>query len=107
MKNEITTDCITLQELKQLIASAIKPPIIIDVRSQQEYDEMHIAEAMNIELSKLETTIHLFSKSDVIVTACGKGGGRSTDAAKTLIALGFKNTKWLCGGTLGWYNNQM
>jgi rhodanese-related sulfurtransferase len=46
----------------------------------------------------------LFDKDDVIVTACGKGGGRSADASDKLKELGFKNAYWLCGGTFAWYN---
>jgi len=44
----------------------------------------------------------LFDKVAVLVTACGKGGGRSTQASNLLKELGFENTYWLCGGTQGW-----
>jgi rhodanese-related sulfurtransferase len=44
----------------------------------------------------------LFDKDDVIVTACGKGGGRSTVGSDKFKELGFKNAYWLCGGTFGW-----
>jgi len=38
----------------------------------------------------------------LVFTACGKGGGRSTEAAKLLRENGFTNSNWICGGTLGW-----
>jgi rhodanese-related sulfurtransferase len=44
----------------------------------------------------------LLDKDDVIVTACGKGGGRSTVGSDKFKELGFKNAYWLCGGTFGW-----
>ena len=37
-----------------------------------------------------------------LVTACGKGGGRSESAAAALAAAGARDVGFLEGGTLGW-----
>ena len=54
-----------------------------------------------MELSKIEMVNELFDKSDIVVTVCGKGGGRSAEASDRLKVFGFKNSYWLCGGTFG------
>mgnify|MGYP001617751569 CR=1 FL=1 len=76
---------------------------IIDVRSHEEFAEKHIPEAINIPLDDLE---HFFSKLDknlLFVTACGKGGGRSSKGAEILREGGFR-AAWLSGGTFGWFD---
>ena len=105
MENVQINNCIALKELKQLIETEKQNLKIIDVRSREEYDESHIPGSINIALLEIESTNKLFDKSDFIITACGKGGGRSTQAAEKLQELGFKNSNWLCGGTFGWIEN--
>ena len=105
MENVLINNCIALKELKQLIENEKQNIKIIDVRSREEYDESHIPGAINIALLEIESANKLFDKSDSIITACGKGGGRSTQAAEKLQELGFKNSNWLCGGTFGWIEN--
>ncbi len=76
---------------------------IIDVRGPQEYAEKHIPGAINIPLSELENRSNGLSKNCVLITACGKGGGRSEQAVGLLKQFGFSKTRFLCGGTIGWY----
>ena len=105
MENLQTSNCITLDELHQLIANKTLQVKIIDVRSKEEYNESHIPDAINIAILDIELANNYFDKTDFIITACGKGGGRSTQAAEKLQELGFKNSTWLCGGTFGWIQN--
>ena len=105
MESVQTNDCIALKELKQLIENEKQNVKIIDVRGREEYDESHIPGAINIAILEIESVNKLFDKSDFIITACGQGGGRSTQAAEKLRELGFKNSNWLCGGTFGWIEN--
>lgn len=105
MENILPNKCIEQEELKQLIATKQQHVKIIDVRTKEEYQERHIPGAIHITILEIEIADKLFDKSDVIITACGKGGGRSTQAAERLFELGFKNTTWLCGGTFGWFEN--
>jgi rhodanese-related sulfurtransferase len=93
MENVSLKNCLPVTELKQLI----------DVRSKEEFEEKHISGAMHIELSQINLASDLFDKDDVILTACGKGGGRLAEASEKLKELGFKNAYWLYGGTFYWY----
>lgn len=102
MENVSLRNCLRLSELKQFIILKKQQVKIIDVRSKEEFEEKHIPGAMHIELTQIDLAIDLFYKNDILVTACGKGGGRSADASEKLKELGFKNTYWLCGGTFGW-----
>lgn len=102
MENVSLKNCLPLEELKQFIIIKKQQVKIIDVRSREEYEERHIPGAIHLELSQIDIANQLFDKNDIIVTACGKGGGRSTTAFEKLKALGFKNVYWLCGGTFGW-----
>ena len=43
----------------------------------------------------------IMTKKDFVITACGKGGGRSADGARILKEFGL-NASWLCGGTNEW-----
>jgi rhodanese-related sulfurtransferase len=54
-------------------------------------------------LTELQFQLNGLNKDYQIITTCGKGGGRSSEAAKILKELGFK-AYWLCGGTNKWLN---
>lgn len=96
-------ESLTIEKLWQLLKQSPKEIIIVDVRSPEEYAEKHIAGAINIPLDEIHTRHNILSKSDLIITACGKGGGRSAEAAEKLRKLGFTKAIYLCGGTFGWY----
>lgn len=101
MESVQPSNCIALKELKQLIETKQQQVKVLDVRSKEEYDESHIPGVINIGILEIELENKLFDKSDFVITACGKGGGRSTQAAEKLYQLEFKNSTWLCGGTFG------
>lgn len=96
--------CIAAEELQRLIKQSPQQLTIIDVRSPEEYQEKHIPNAINIPLDELETRLNELSKQAFIITACGKGGGRSAQAAALLKQQGFIHAGFLCGGTFGWYD---
>jgi rhodanese-related sulfurtransferase len=106
MEQQITQEpiaigCIAQEELKRLLQQSPEKILIIDVRSPEEYTEKHIPAATNILLNELGNRSTEFSKESIFVTVCGKGGGRSAQAADMLKQKGF-NAGWLCGGTAGW-----
>lgn len=105
MENLKSNTCITLKELKQLIKTKQLQVKILDVRNKEEYDEYHIPGTINIAILEIEMASKLFDKNDFIITVCGKGGGRSAQAAEKLLELGFKKSTWLCGGTFVWQQN--
>ena len=102
MENVSLKNCLPLAELKQFILLKKQQFKIIDVRSKEEFEEKHIPGAIHIEMSQIEIANQLFDKNDIIITACGKGGGRSMDASGKFKEMGFENIYWLCGGTFGW-----
>jgi rhodanese-related sulfurtransferase len=71
----------------------------------EEYTEKNIPSAINIPLDELESRSIELSREAMIITVCGKGGGRSAQAAERLQQIGFSNAAFLCGGTFGWYDN--
>ena len=73
--------------------------IIIDVRENDEYNEGHIANAINIPLSEIDSMN--YNKETTIILYCATGI-RSTEAAKKLISLGYTSIYNLDGGLLNW-----
>ena len=96
---------IAVPELFQ-IYSAGKTPIIIDVRSDQEYKKIHIPTAIHIPLQDIANSSQeiegiLKGKSNAFYLVCAVGG-RSAQAAEQLSAMGFKKPINVMGGTNGW-----
>ena len=88
--------------------TAINNEQLVDVRTPQEYNSGHLAEAINInsqdedfneQLSKLDKT-----KPTFVYCAAGVEGGRSNTAAKMLEELGFEEIYELEGGITNWNN---
>jgi len=76
---------------------------LIDIRSADEYNKLHIPVAENIDAADLESKLSSFLKDDTIVCVCNKGHERSQNAAAFLYNSGFENTFYLEGGTVGWF----
>ncbi len=91
------TRCIEPEALAQLPGA-----VVIDVRSPDEYAEAHVDGALNIPLDRLADRAAELSTDAPLVTACGKGGGRSEQGAALLRQLGFASARSLCGGTAAW-----
>lgn len=97
-------ECFAIEQVQQLLKQSPDKLTIIDVRNPEEFAEKHIPGAINIPLPELEYRSKELSKDAIIITACGKGGGRSAQGAELLKQLGFSNANYLCGGTFGWYS---
>ena len=76
---------------------------LIDVRDEAEFSERHIPGAINIPLGKLQSSVPNIPVGSVPVAVCGKGGGRSAEAAAALRTVGLASAIWLEGGTIGWF----
>jgi len=61
--------------------------IIIDVRTKEEYDELHIKNAINIPYDKINENSEI-DKNKIIFVYC-KSGKRSKIAYETLVNLGY------------------
>ena len=78
-------------------------PIIVDVRTKQEYQASHIPNVNWIPLNELSSRISEIEahKQDSVYMVCARGS-RSHKAAIMLKNLGFSNPINVVGGTKGW-----
>jgi rhodanese-related sulfurtransferase len=76
--------------------------MLIDVRSPEEYSEVHVDEAVNIPVENIVNHIDEIDSFKTVVTICWKGGGRSAKASEILRNLGYEKVQYLCNGTSGW-----
>ncbi len=94
---------ITPAGLKQLLNKGIKP-MLLDVRSQEEYSENHLPLAIHVPLETIETGHFVPEPGKIMVTICGKGGGRSERAANYLRKNFSNEVYFLEGGTQAWFS---
>jgi rhodanese-related sulfurtransferase len=92
---------ITKQQVQEIPVDKIK---LIDIRSLEEYQRLHIPGVVNIPSENLAGQLAELNKEDTIVCVCNYGKERSQQAAGFLFDAGFKNTFYLQGGTAGWYD---
>jgi uncharacterized protein involved in oxidation of intracellular sulfur len=62
--------------------------VVVDVRSAEEFAAGHIDGAIHLPVAEIEADPTRLPLDRPIVTACGKGGGRSEGAAAALAAAG-------------------
>lgn len=81
---------ITSDEAKNIMLT--EKPIVVDVRSLEEYNEGHIPNAISIPLETIgnEAETKLKNKDDLILVYC-RSGRRSREAALRLIEKGYTN----------------
>jgi len=77
--------------------------IVIDVRTEKEYQEGHIMNALHIPLGMLENRLSELAayKTQPVIVVC-RTGSRSSTAISTLKKQGFESVKNLNGGILAW-----
>ena len=92
---------ITAEESKEIMDSE-EGYIILDVRTQEEYDHGHIPGAILIPNTEIEDRAEevLTDKEQLILVYC-RSGRRSLLAAEALVELGYTNIKEF-GGILDW-----
>lgn len=92
---------ITAEEAKQIMDSQ-EGYIILDVRTQEEFDEGHIPGAVLIPNTEIEERAeeNLPDKDQLILVYC-RSGRRSKMAAEILVELGYTNIKEF-GGIIDW-----
>ncbi len=90
---------ISIAELKDL--EKAKSVLVLDVRNPDEYSESHVPGAVNIPVTELKNRLEELPTNILLVTDCGKGGGRAR-TAQTLHSENGRNVKWLEGGSLGY-----
>ena len=92
---------ITAEEAKQIMDSE-EGYIILDVRTQEEYDQGHIPGAIVISHEEIAEKAEgvLTDKDQLILVYC-RSGRRSKIAAEALVELGYTNIKEF-GGIIDW-----
>lgn len=92
---------ITAEQAKEIMDTE-EGYIILDVRTQDEYDEGHIPGAILIPYTQMEARAEeeLTDKNQLILVYC-RSGRRSKIAAETLVELGYTNIREF-GGIIDW-----
>ena len=92
---------ITAEEAKQIMDSE-EGYIILDVRTQEEYDQGHIPGAILISHEEIaEKAEDVLTDKDQLILVYCRSGRRSKIAAEALVELGYTNIKEF-GGIIDW-----
>lgn len=90
---------ISAAEAKEIIET--QSPIIVDVRTTEEFASGHIADAINIPVESITAApVELPDKDALIVIYC-RSGNRSEQATRKLLDLGYTNL-YDFGGIIDW-----
>ncbi len=97
-----TNEFISAEELHSQITNN-DVPVILDVRTQKEFDKGHIKSAIHIPIKQLSKQLSQLAnnKNDLIVVYC-HGGPRARKAIKLLKQAGFENPIELKGHYKSW-----
>jgi rhodanese-related sulfurtransferase len=90
---------ITIKEADEMLNS--RNVVVLDVRSQAEYESEHIAGAKLTHVSELVDRIDELDKGKNIIVYCGSGG-RSAKTSEILAQYGFENVYNMLGGITAW-----
>jgi serine phosphatase RsbU (regulator of sigma subunit)/rhodanese-related sulfurtransferase len=93
---------ISPERLNGLIASGTRLRFL-DVRTATEFKERHVPFAEHFPVDRIEAGEFSDLESEIIVTACGSGGGRSERSARVIAARTRQAVHYLEGGTFGWF----
>jgi len=97
------TDHITAEQLGQMIIDKDPDFQIIDIRSEEEYNQFHLQTAINVPLESLFTKENLeFIDPEKLVILYSNGGTHAAQAWVILQQLGYTNTTVLLGGLNYW-----
>ena len=92
---------ITAEEAKQIMDSE-DGYIILDARTQEEYDQGHIPGAIQISHDEItEKAEEVLTDKDQLILVYCRSGRRSKIAAEALVELGYTNIKEF-GGIIDW-----
>jgi rhodanese-related sulfurtransferase len=101
MKGQTT---VTAKNFKKILASDDEF-VLLDVRSEQEFNAAHIAGALNVERGRLEWIIpNILKKTDRTIYVYCQDGRRSAFAVERLIEMGYTNTVNIVDGFEAWVN---
>lgn len=94
-------EVLTVEEYKAQIVDTDTDHVLIDVREEDEYADVHVPHAINLPLSELQARFGEVPKEGTVMLIC-RSGGRSAQAASFLATQGYDNLTNIDGGTMGW-----
>ena len=98
---EMTYMNITAEEAKEIMDTQ-EGYVILDVRTQEEYDQGHIPGAIVISHEEItEKAEDVLTDKDQLILVYCRSGRRSKIAAEALVELGYTNIKEF-GGIIDW-----
>jgi sulfur-carrier protein adenylyltransferase/sulfurtransferase len=77
------------------------PPMLVDVREPNEWEIVHLKDAHLIPRAQLPDRLNELTSARRLVVYC-RTGGRSSQATRLLLDLGFSNVRNLTGGITAW-----
>ena len=83
---------------------AAEPPLVVDVRTPNEWEGGHIAGDLHVPLNRLPKSLDRIPRDRALVCIC-KSGYRSSSAASLLEAAGYERVTDLAGGMDAWEGN--
>jgi sulfur-carrier protein adenylyltransferase/sulfurtransferase len=88
------------------LLDSLDPPLLVDVREQDEWSEGHLPGAVHVPRGNLESRIERAApdRAQPIILYC-QSGNRSAFATKTLEELGYEKVVSLAGGFTDWKRN--
>lgn len=104
-KEKVSYKVLSSEELKNLIDQNTPGLVVVDARSAEEYQEVHIKNALSIPLSKLEKDATLLpaSKDSRLVFYCnGIKCGKSGKSAKIALENGYRDVSVYADGMPVW-----
>ena len=102
---QLNPQAITQTELAELIRGR-GDMLLVDVRTEGEYNEGHLPEAIVIPYDEFDTRYsEILEYRDRAVVLYCHVGGMGDYAGRVLLKNGFKNVKNLDGGINGWRNS--
>lgn len=90
----------TTEELQQLIENDTNEYLLIDVRTEEEYNSGHIPTAIHIPHTEIVENVPAGEKDDLIVVYC-RTGARAGRALEALQEAGYTNV-YNFGGIIEW-----
>ena len=75
--------------------------LVLDVRTQEEWDQYHIPNAIFIPLEQLRDRLSELPQDKTIVVVCASGS-RSQYGREILYKAGYKNVSSMAGGMMNW-----
>jgi len=78
--------------------------VVLDIRTPEEFDEAHLADAIDVDFyaSDFADQLDKLDKDVPYVMYC-RTGNRSSDAVQTMKDLGFVEVYEIDGGIVNWY----